>query len=197
MLLDLAKGIVTIKIVYYGPGFSGKTTNIEQIYKRINPERRSELVSLKTKGDRTLFFDFFSLEMGKIKGFLPKVNLYTVPGQVMYEANRKLVLTGADGVVFVADSQKECLAENVHSWNEMHRYLASFNPPLSNIPIVVQFNKQDISPVLPIEKLKETLNIEGENILCFPAVATEGKGVLETFKAILKLVVSNLIKKIK
>jgi len=191
MFLNRQKRELAIKIVYYGPGMSGKTTNIEQLYNKIAPDKRSSLTSLKTREDRTLFFDFFSLKMGRIKGFIPKINLYTVPGQVIYESNRRLVLTGADGIVFVADARQSELARNIRSWHDMHKHLLSFIPPLTNIPIVVQFNKQDLPPLTPEPVLKRCLGINS-NIPCIKAVAIRCEGVIESFKQILKMVLSRI-----
>lgn len=173
---------LNLKIVYYGPALSGKTTNLEQIHRRLDPGRRSELVSLKTHEDRTLFFDFMELELGKIGGLMPKIRLYTVPGQTYYEASRRLVLRGADGVVFVADSNVDCLEANLEAWTQMHDHLASFEMPVSQTPLVVQCNKQDMPSALSVPILKRLLQVDGIPML--PSVATRGDGVLETLRAI-------------
>ncbi|MPM16332.1 Mutual gliding-motility protein MglA [bioreactor metagenome] len=179
-----------LKIVYYGPALSGKTTNLEQIYAKVDASHRSELVSLKTHEDRTLYFDYLQLELGKIGNLTPKILLYTVPGQTYYEASRKLVLRGADGVVFVADSQLDRMDANRESWQAMHSHLASFDTPMTNIPIVVQFNKQDLPNALSETVLKAMLHLNGLPV--YPAVATDGTGVFETLKAITRSVVTQV-----
>jgi hypothetical protein len=181
---------LNLKIVYYGPALSGKTTNLEQIHHRVDPKRRSELVSLKTHEDRTLYFDFLQLELGKISGLTPKIHLYTVPGQTYYEASRKLVLRGADGVVFVADSARSRLNDNLESWKNMRSHLASLDMPVAHLPLVVQFNKQDLPEALPGDTLRNLLKINGR--LTIESVAITGQGVFETFKTIVNSVVKNV-----
>ena len=180
---------LNLKIVYYGPALSGKTTNLEQIHAKVDPKRRGELVSLKTAEDRTLYFDFLQLELGKISGLTPKLHLYTVPGQTYYEASRRLVLRGADGVVFVADSAAHRLVENVESWKSMETHFKSLNLA-SNLPLVVQFNKRDLPNALPASMLHEALPINGQ--ATFEAVARQGQGVFDTLKAIVNGVVSRV-----
>ncbi len=177
---------LNLKVVYYGPALSGKTTNLEQIHARIDPGRRSELVSLKTHEDRTLFFDFLQLELGKVGNLTPKIQLYTVPGQTYYEASRRLVLRGADGVVFVVDSCVERLSANREAWKDMYAHLASFGLQIGKIPVVVQFNKQDLSNALSPVVLKNLLRING--LQTFPAVAMRSEGVFDTLKAITRCV---------
>jgi len=179
---------LNLKIVYYGPALSGKTTNLQYIYARTNPKLRSELVSLKTQEDRTIFFDFLQLELGEIKGLKPKFNLYTVPGQVMYEATRRLVLQGADGVVFVVDSQMNRLADNIHAFKMMHRHLLGLGFDPQRMPCVVQFNKRDLPNPAPIPVLQRLF--VSDSTPWFESVATEGVGVFETLKAAIGLVVS-------
>jgi len=179
---------LNLKIVYYGPALSGKTTNLQYIHARTNPQLRSELVSLKTREDRTIFFDFLQLELGQIKGLKPKFNLYTVPGQVMYEATRKLVLQGADGIVFVADSQMSRLADNIQAFKTMHRHLQDLGLGPQRVPCVVQFNKRDLPNVAPVPVLKRLFVPNGTP--WFESVATDGAGVFETLKATINLVVS-------
>jgi len=174
---------LNLKVVYYGPALSGKTTNLEQIYARIDPRRRGELVSLKTHEDRTLYFDFLQLELGKIAGLTPKVQLYTVPGQVYYEASRRIVLRGVDGLVFVADSAINRLNENLESWESMKMNLAGLDIPLPTLPVVVQLNKRDLPNAMTIATLKEMLQVNGSPL--FEAEARHGKGVPETLKAII------------
>lgn len=179
---------LNLKIVYYGPALSGKTTNIEKIHASVDPRRRSDLVSLKTKEDRTLYFDFLQLELGKISGLTPNIHLYTVPGQAYYEASRRVVLRGADGVVFVADSTYSRLRANVQSWQAMQTHLASFGIQWTNFPVVVQLNKRDAPTAVPVPTLSRLLCVNGAP--CFEAVAVTGQGVLPTLKAITRSVVS-------
>lgn len=181
---------MNLKIVYYGPALSGKTTNLEQIHSRVDPQRRGELISLKTQEDRTLYFDFLQLELGKIGGLSPKIHLYTVPGQAYYEASRKLVLRGADGVVFVADSAASRAKDNLESWQSMKMHMAALDMSFNEIPLVVQFNKRDLPMVMPTTVLQNMLNLNG--ISTFEAIATEGRGVFETLKAIINSVVSRV-----
>lgn len=186
---------LNLKIVYYGPALSGKTTNLEQIYARIDPKRRGELVSLKTQQDRTLFFDFLQLELGKIGGLTPKIQLYTVPGQTYYAASRKVVLRGADGVVFVADSAQGRVRANLESWLSMKQQLAELNMSLADLPLVIQFNKRDLPRAMPVSLLKSYLHIN--NSLTFEAVAIQGQGVFETLKAIINRVVKRVQQEMK
>ncbi len=185
---------LNIKVVYYGPAMSGKTTNLEQIHARVDPKRRSELVSLKTHEDRTLFFDFLQIELGKIGSMTPKIQLYTVPGQTYYEASRKVVLRGADGLVFVADSARNRMNDNLESWKNMFTHMTSLDISIAHMPIVVQFNKQDLPNALNPEMLKAMLRINGLPI--FPAVALKGEGVFDTLKCITRSVVSQVQREI-
>lgn len=181
---------LNLKVVYYGPALSGKTTNLEKIHMRIDPQRRSELVSLKTHEDRTLFFDFLQIELGKISGLQPKIHLYTVPGQIYYETSRKLVLRDADGVVFVADSAPDRLPANQTSWNDLQKHLEAYNQSLRNTPLVIQCNKQDLTEALSPQHLKQELSMNG-----FPVVsasAIKGEGVFDTLKAITMAVISRV-----
>ncbi len=181
---------LNLKVVYYGPALSGKTTNLEQIHARVNPKRRGELVSLKTAEDRTLYFDFLQLELGKISGLTPKIHLYTVPGQSYYEASRKLVLRGADGVVFVADSSARRHIANLEAWKGMIIHLKALNIPYETLPLVVQFNKQDLPEAIPAPIMKKLLKINGHPT--FNATAIEGEGVFATLKAITGMVVKSV-----
>lgn len=183
---------INLKIVYYGPALSGKTTNLEQIHARIDPTRRSDLVSLKTYEDRTLYFDFLQLELGKINGLTPKIQLYTVPGQAFYEASRRLVLRGADGVVFVADSGSNRINDNVDSWQNMKKHLISLDLDSDNLPIIVQFNKQDLPNALPAAFMQNILNCQSYRSIL--SVANIGQGVFDTLKAIISGVVVNIQK---
>lgn len=185
---------LNLKVVYYGPALSGKTTNLEQIHARVNPEKRGELISLKTAEDRTLYFDFLQLELGKISGLTPKIHLYTVPGQTYYEASRKLVLRGTDGVVFVADSAANRMVDNLELWKNMKTHLASFDLPLADMPIVVQLNKRDVPNALSAAVLRSVL--QANDYPTFEAVAKNGQGVFDTLKAIINGVVSRVQREI-
>jgi hypothetical protein len=181
---------LNLKIVYYGPASSGKTTNLEQIHSRVDPAHRSEMVSLKTYEDRTLFFDFLQLEMGKICGLTPKIQLYTVPGQVRYSGVRKLVLRGADGVVFVADSAPTRANANIVSWHDMLSHLVANNLSLQDTPIVLQANKQDLLGALDLKDI--CCQLEVQEIASYPAKAILGEGVLDTLKAITRGVIAKV-----
>lgn len=181
---------INAKIVYYGPGLSGKTTNIKCIYEKIVPEKKGKLITLPTYGDRTLFFDFFPLEAGEVKGYKIRFHLYTVPGQVFYNATRKLVLKGADGVVFVADSQEDMLDSNLESINNLRRNLSDQGINLDDFPFVIQYNKKDLSNILSPEILNRALNPKG--VPFFSASAATGEGVLETLTTISRLVLADL-----
>jgi signal recognition particle receptor subunit beta len=181
---------LNLKIVYYGPALSGKTTNLEIIHRSVNPKQRSDLVSLKTHEDRTLYFDFLQLELGKIAGLTPQIQLYTVPGQSYYEASRKIVLRGADGVVFVADSVRNRMRANLLAWRNMWDHLESFGLKTDDFPVVVQFNKQDVPTAVPSSIMSHILRLNGAPV--FNAIAIDGKGVLPTLKAITKKVISQV-----
>ncbi len=183
---------INCKIVYYGPGLCGKTTNLQYIYKHTNPEQKGKLISLATETERTLFFDFLPLALGDIKGFKVRFHLYTVPGQVFYAASRKLILKGVDGVVFVADSQIDRMEANIESLEDLRINLAEQGYDLDRIPFVIQYNKRDLPNVAPLDEMNKILNPNG--IPWFEAVATEGKGVFETLKGIAKLVLLELKK---
>jgi signal recognition particle receptor subunit beta len=187
MFINWRQREINLKVVYYGPALSGKTTNLEQIHARVNPQRRGELTSLKTHEDRTLFFDFIQVELGKIGGLTPKLHLYTVPGQTYYDVTRKLVLRGADGVVFVADSAVDRLEYNLESWQDMKTQLGELDIPFINLPLVVQFNKRDLPNVMLTNTLQSMLRING--IPTYEAIATQGQGVFDTLKAIVNRVV--------
>lgn len=185
---------LNLKVVYYGPALSGKTTNLEQIHAKVDPKRRGELVSLKTHEDRTLYFDFLQLELGKISGLTPKIHLYTVPGQSYYEASRKLVLRGTDGVVFVADSAANRTNANIESWESMQKHLKALDIPLDTLPLIVQFNKRDLPNAMPTPILRHMLEVNGHQI--FEAVAFKGQGVFDTLKAIINTVVTRVQKEV-
>jgi signal recognition particle receptor subunit beta len=165
---------LNLKIVYYGPAMSGKTTNLVMIHSSVDPQRRGDLVSLKTHEDRTLFFDFLQLELGLIGGLTPKIQLYTVPGQAYYEASRRLVLRGADGVVFVADSAEDRLGSNQQSWRKMVEHLSSHGMAFHDVPLVLQCNKQDLPSALPPDVLARMMNVSGYPVRCCRLRATEG-----------------------
>ncbi|MEK6539548.1 MAG: GTPase domain-containing protein [Deltaproteobacteria bacterium] len=183
---------INCKIVYYGPGLCGKTTNLQYIFKKTNPEHRGKMISLATETERTLFFDFLPLSLGDIKGFKTRFHLYTVPGQIFYDASRKLILKGVDGIVFVADSQIERMDANIESFENMKENLKEQGYDLANIPYVMQYNKRDLPNVVPVAELKKVLNVDG--VPDFEAVAATGGGVFETLKAVVKFVLIELKK---
>ena len=183
---------INCKIVYYGPGLCGKTTNLQFIYNRTKPDSKGKMISLATETERTLFFDFLPLSLGEIRGFRTRFHLYTVPGQVFYDASRKLILKGVDGIVFVADSQKEREEANLESMDNLRANLEEQGMNLDNIPHIIQYNKRDLPHVIPVHELRKTLN--PNNVPDFDAVATQGVGVFESLKAIAKLVLIQLRK---
>lgn len=191
-LVNYATREITCKIVYYGPGRSGKTTNLHYIYSQVPSDRKGQMVSLATQTDRTLFFDFLPLDLGTISGFTTRFQLYTVPGQVYYATTRRLVLQGADGVVFVADSQSRQLEENVESLQDLHANLAEHGVDARSVPLVLQYNKRDLPPdlLLPVPALEDALNFRG--VPSFEADALHGAGVFETLRAISELVLRRL-----
>ena len=191
-LVNYATREITCKIVYYGPGRSGKTTNLHYIYEKVPDERRGRMVSLATQTDRTLFFDFLPLDLGAISGFTTRFQLYTVPGQVYYKQTRQLVLQGADGVVFVADSQARQLEENVESMQDLHANLADHGVDARAVPLVIQYNKQDLPRdlILSPDELDDVLNFRG--VPRFEADALHGVGVFETLRSISELVLRRL-----
>jgi signal recognition particle receptor subunit beta len=185
---------MTAKIVYYGPGLCGKTTNLQAIHNRTAPQSRGEMVSLETETDRTLFFDLLPLEVGVIGGMKVRLQLYTVPGQVFYNATRKLVLKGVDGVVFVADSQKIALDANMESLANLKTNLSELGLTTEQVPVVFQYNKRDIRNILPVDTLERELNPEGARH--FEAAALHGVGVFETLKAISRVAIGSVRKKL-
>lgn len=189
-LINYASREINCKIVFYGTGLGGKTTNLEYIHKQLNPSIRGEMISLNTENERTLFFDFLPLDLGSVQGFKTKFSLYTVPGQVEYNASRKLILNGADGIVFVADSQNSKMEENEASLQNMIENLAEYGLTLQGVPWVLQYNKRDMPDAAPIEVLEAKLNPYG--VPYFEAVAVEGRGVFATLKAISKEVLNRL-----
>jgi hypothetical protein len=195
-LFNYATKEITLKIVYYGPGLSGKTTNLQHLHAVLNPETKGKLLSLSTESDRTLFFDFLPVELGKIRDFSIRFQLYTVPGQVRYNATRKVVLKGADAVVFVADSQEDMRDQNIESFENMRENLISNNINPDTIPILLQLNKRDLNHIMDIEALNQDLNRNGTYEV-LEAVATDGKGVEETFKKITRLLLKDISRKHK
>ena len=197
--INFSKDEIQCKIVYYGPGFCGKTTNLQYVFSKTQDEIRGKMVSIDTRGDRTLFFDLLSLNLGKIRGMDIRVQLYTVPGQVHYDATRKLVLKGVDGVVFVADSLKVQRKKNIESLINLAKNLAEKGISIRSIPLVIQYNKRDLddtdSELLPLEILEKDLN-SVLKVPSFPASALRGMGVFETLRLISKLVVKDVSRKV-
>ncbi len=191
-LVNFTNREITCKIVYYGPGRSGKTCNLRYIYGRVPEQRRGRMVSLATEAERTLFFDFLPLELGTISGYVTRFQLYTVPGQIYYDATRKLVLQGADGVVFVADSQARQLEENIESLQNLQVNLLSQGVDIRTLPLVLQYNKQDLPSdlILSPRELDEGLNFR--DLPSYPANALKGEGVFETLKGVSELVLKRL-----
>ena len=181
---------INCKIVYYGPGLCGKTTNLQYIYAKTNPEAKGKMISLETETERTLFFDFLPLSLGEIRGFKTRFHLYTVPGQVFYDASRKLILKGVDGVVFVADSQAERMDANLESLENLRTNLKEQGYDLDALPYVVQYNKRDLPNAIDLDYLKQYIN--PTNVPDFEAVATTGVGVFDTLKAVAKQVLIEL-----
>ena len=195
-LFNYATKEITLKIVYYGPGLSGKTTNLQHLHAILTPETKGKLLSLSTESDRTLFFDFLPVELGKIRDFSIRFQLYTVPGQVRYNATRKVVLKGADAVVFVADSQEDMRDQNIESFENMRENLVSNNINPDTVPVILQYNKRDLTNILSIDALNQDINRTGSHDV-IEAVATEGKGVEETFKRITRLLLKDISRKHK
>ena len=221
-MINYASREINCKIVYYGPGLGGKTTNLEYVYSKVNPETRGKMISLATETERTLFFDFLPVDLGTIRGFKTRFHLYTVPGQVYYNASRKLILKGVDGIVFVADSQIERMEANVESMQNLYDNMAEYGYDLTKIPFIIQYNKRDLPNAAPIKDLQAALNpgwpvedaahqkvtpdpahpgenlvekVGGEWVARAPyqeAVAVRGDGVFDTLKAVSKLVLKTL-----
>jgi len=189
-MINYASREINCKIVYYGTGLGGKTTNLEHIYSRVSPDTRGKMISLATETDRTLFFDFLPIDLGSIRGFKTRFHLYTVPGQVYYNASRKLILKGVDGIIFVADSQRHRAEANIEAMHNLYENLEAYGYDLESIPFVIQYNKRDIPEVLPEEELRAQLNPGG--VPDFGAVAVDGQGVFETLKEVSKMVVKTL-----
>lgn len=181
---------INCKLVYYGTGLGGKTTNLKYIHSQLAPTARGELISLATETERTLFFDFLALDLGKVQDFNVRFSLYTVPGQVEYNASRKLILNGADGIIFVADSDPVRGGENIESLRNMVDNLSAYNMSIDTTPWVIQYNKRDLSNALPIERLENACNIR--NVPAFEAIASQGLGVFATLRAVSKCVLNKL-----
>ncbi len=190
--INYASREINCKIVYYGPGLCGKTTNIQWIHEQANPEKRGKLVSLATETDRTLFFDFLPLDMGTIKGFKVRFHLYTVPGQVFYDASRKLILRGCDGMIFVADSQRQRMEANIESIANLATNLKENGFDIRTIPYVLQLNKRDMPTAAPVEEMERLLRFRNEPMI--EAVANQGTGVIETLKACARQILMELQK---
>jgi len=188
--INYAAREINCKIVYYGPGLGGKTTNIQWIHEKTRADAKGKLISLATETERTLFFDFLPIELGTIRGFRMRFHLYTVPGQVFYDASRKLILKGVDGVVFVADSQEARMDANVESVSNLHGNLKDQGYDLAKIPYALQLNKRDLPSAVALAELETALRFKDEPV--FEAVATNGTGVFETLKSIIKLVLKDL-----
>lgn len=189
-MINYASREITCKLVYYGTGLGGKTTNLEHIHSRVDPDSRGKMISLSTETDRTLFFDFLPVDLGEIRGFKTRFQLYTVPGQVYYNASRKLILKGVDGIIFVADSQAHRAEANVEAMHNLYENLTSYKIDLDQIPFAIQYNKRDLDNALPLEELRRELNPGA--VPDFEAVAIDGTGVFETLRAVSKLVVKTL-----
>lgn len=186
---------INFKIVYYGPGLSGKTTNIKYIYEKIKSENKGKLVSLATETERTLFFDFFPLDLGQIKGYKVKFHLYTVPGQIYYSSSRKLILKGVDGLVFVADSQRERFEANIESLEDMFENLREYKLDFEKMPYVLQLNKRDLPNITPADEMISVLRKKDEPVA--EAIATKGDGVIDTLKQISRLVMIDVKRKLQ
>ena len=189
-MINYASREINCKIVYYGPGLCGKTTNLEYVYQKVNPETRGKMISLATENERTLFFDFLPVDLGNIRGFKTRFHLYTVPGQVYYNASRRLILKGVDGIVFVADSQAERMDANLASMQNLYENLADYGYDPRQLPMVLQYNKRDLPSRLPVADLSAQLNPGG--LEEYEAVATEGEGVFDTLRAVSKQVIKAL-----
>ncbi len=191
--INYASREINVKLVYYGPGLCGKTTNLQYVYEKTNPNAKGKLISLATETDRTLFFDFLPLDLGTVRGFKTRFHLYTVPGQVFYDASRKLILKGVDGVVFVADSQEARMDANMESVENLKANLEDHGFDLATIPYVLQLNKRDLPTAVPLEEILRALRLKNEPY--FEAVAVKGIGVFDTLKACAKQVLMELSRK--
>ena len=189
-MINYASREINCKLVYYGPGLGGKTTNLEYVYSKVAPDTRGKLISLATEQERTLFFDFLPVDLGTIRGFKTRFHLYTVPGQVYYNASRRLILKGVDGIVFVGDSQAERMDANIAAMQNLYENLADYGYDPANIPIVLQWNKRDLPTAVPVEEMRDNLN--PDDLPEYEAVAVTGAGVFETLRAVSKAVIKTL-----
>jgi len=189
-MINYASREINCKIVYYGTGLGGKTTNLEYIYSKVNPDSKGKMISLATETERTLFFDFLPIDLGEVRGFKTRFHLYTVPGQVYYNASRRLILKGVDGIVFVADSQASRAEANIESMHNLYENLETYGYDLQTIPFAIQYNKRDLPDILSMEELRAQINPMG--VPDFEGTAIEGKGVFETLSCVSKLVVKTL-----
>lgn len=189
-MINYASREINCKIVYYGTGLGGKTTNLEYIYSRVNPDTKGKMISLATETERTLFFDFLPIDLGEVRGFKTRFHLYTVPGQVYYNASRRLILKGVDGLVFVADSQATRAEANIESMHNLYENLSTYGYDLQTIPFAIQYNKRDLPNILSMEELRAQINPMG--VPDFEGTAIDGKGVFETLSSVSKLVVKTL-----
>lgn len=194
MHINWLKREIIFKLVYYGAGLSGKTTNLEYIHRKLSPEVRGDLVSLKTTQDRTLYFDFMQLELGKIKGKRPRFHLYTIPGQIIYSRNRSLVIRGADAFIFVVDSQRDRIFDNLASLMDLEEKLVNDRKSLETVPWVIQYNKRDLPTAEDIDTMQRKYNFL--DVPYFEAVATEGTGVFDTLKHVIRITMEKSINKI-
>jgi signal recognition particle receptor subunit beta len=189
-MINYASREISCKIVYYGTGLGGKTTNLEYIYSRVNPDTKGKMISLATETERTLFFDFLPIDLGEVRGFKTRFHLYTVPGQVYYNASRRLILKGVDGLVFVADSQATRAEANIESMHNLYDNLETYGYDLETIPFAIQYNKRDMPNMLSAEELRAQIN--PVRVPDFEGIAIEGKGVFETLSCVSKLVIKAL-----
>ncbi len=189
-MINYASREINCKIVYYGTGLGGKTTNLEYIYSRVNPDTKGKMISLATETERTLFFDFLPIDLGEVRGFKTRFHLYTVPGQVYYNASRRLILKGVDGLVFVADSQASRAEANIESMHNLYENLETYGYDLETIPFAIQYNKRDMPNILSPEELRAQINPMG--VPDFEGVAINGGGVFETLSSVSKMVVETL-----
>jgi len=189
-MINYASREINCKVVYYGSGLGGKTTNLEYVYSRVNPDTKGKMISLATETERTLFFDFLPIDLGEIRGFRTRFHLYTVPGQVYYNASRRLILKGVDGLIFVADSQRSRLEANIEAMHNLYENMESYGYDVETIPFVLQYNKRDLPDIMGVEELRAVLNPMG--VPDFEAVAVEGEGVFQTLSAVSKMVVRSL-----
>jgi hypothetical protein len=189
-MINYASREINCKLVYYGPGLGGKTTNLEYIFSKINPETRGKMISLATEQERTLFFDFLPVDLGSIRGFKTRFHLYTVPGQVYYNASRRLILKGVDGLVFVGDSQAERMDANIAAMENLYENLSDYGYDPREVPMVVQYNKRDLPSAVPVDEMRSHLNPMA--LPEYDAVAVTGRGVFDTLKAVSKLVLKSL-----